>query len=92
VLYGMGPNSDTAGEGQAPSGSLEGTNDSGSLGYAAPCPPPGDAAHHYVFSVYALSRPVTGGLPRGATAGRVLAAASCCVQAAGTITGTYRRT
>lgn len=91
VLYGMGPNSDTAGEGQAPSGSLEGTNDAGSLGYAAPCPPSGDAPHRYVFSVYALSRPVTGRLPRGATARQVLGAASCCVQAMGTITGTYGR-
>ena len=32
----------------------EGTTDFGAKGYGGPCPPPGDAPHHYVFTVYAL--------------------------------------
>jgi hypothetical protein len=31
-----------------------GVNDFGSVGYGGPCPPPGPA-HHYVFTLYALS-------------------------------------
>ena len=35
-------------------------NDFGRPGYGGPCPPPGAAPHHYVLTVYALSRTVTG--------------------------------
>jgi Raf kinase inhibitor-like YbhB/YbcL family protein len=40
--------------------------------YGGPCPPPGDAPHRYVFTVYALAVDkieVAGGVPRTATAG-----------------------
>jgi len=32
----------------------EGTNDFGHVGYGGPCPPAGDAPHHYRFTVWAL--------------------------------------
>lgn len=38
----------------APAGSVQGRNDYGSIGYGGPCPPPGDAPHRYVFTVFAL--------------------------------------
>lgn len=38
----------------APKDVAFGVNDFGSVGYGGPCPPPG-AAHHYVFTLYALS-------------------------------------
>jgi hypothetical protein len=34
-----------------------GANSTGGTGYTGPCPPPGPA-HHYVFKLYALSRPL----------------------------------
>lgn len=49
--------SEGAGKGtgdQMPKGAIQGRNDFQTLGYAGPCPPPGDAPHHYIFTVYAL--------------------------------------
>jgi Raf kinase inhibitor-like YbhB/YbcL family protein len=45
-----------AGQGSpaAPEGAIQGRNDFGSLGYAGPCPPSGDHAHHYEITIYAL--------------------------------------
>ncbi len=37
-----------------PRGALELRNSYGTRGYGGPCPPPGSAAHHYRFTVYAL--------------------------------------
>lgn len=49
--------------------------DTGAIGpngnYGGPCPPAGDAPHHYVFTLYALSVPdvqKAGGVPRTGTA------------------------
>lgn len=38
-----------------PNGIRQGLNGSGKLGYTPPCPPHGQAAHHYVFRLYALN-------------------------------------
>src|SRR5690242_1156866 len=35
-------------------GASQGLNDFGDIGYGAPCPPKGDAPHHYRFTLYAL--------------------------------------
>jgi Raf kinase inhibitor-like YbhB/YbcL family protein len=40
------------------SGLVEGKNDFGDDGYGAPCPPKGDDAHTYVFTLFALGKPV----------------------------------
>lgn len=37
-----------------PKGSVQGRNDFGVYGYGGPCPPVGDKAHRYVFTLYAL--------------------------------------
>lgn len=37
-----------------PRGSVQGRSDFQTVGYGGPCPPPGEAPHHYVFTVYAL--------------------------------------
>src|SRR5690349_20194258 len=37
-----------------PNGIRQGTNGQQKLGYAGPCPPPGDAPHRYRFRLYAL--------------------------------------
>jgi Raf kinase inhibitor-like YbhB/YbcL family protein len=38
----------------APAGSVQGRTDFGAPGYGGPCPPKGDRAHHYHFTIYAL--------------------------------------
>ncbi|MGI8402001.1 MAG: YbhB/YbcL family Raf kinase inhibitor-like protein [Gemmatimonadaceae bacterium] len=38
----------------APRGSAQGNTDFGTKGYGGPCPPVGDAPHHYHFKVFAL--------------------------------------
>ncbi len=41
-------------------GAIQGRNDAGATGYAAPCPPSGQR-HHYRFLLYALDAPVPAG-------------------------------
>jgi Raf kinase inhibitor-like YbhB/YbcL family protein len=43
--------------GTVPPGAIESENDAGDVGYAPACPPEGDEAHRYVFTLYALSEP-----------------------------------
>lgn len=38
----------------APPGATQAVNDFGSLGYGGPCPPDGDAPHHYHIALFAL--------------------------------------
>lgn len=40
--------------GLAPAGSVQGPTSFGAAGYGGPCPPKGDAPHHYQLTVYAL--------------------------------------
>lgn len=44
-------------EGLVPSGSIEGANSRGELGYTGPFPPAGDPPHDYFFRVHALESP-----------------------------------
>jgi Raf kinase inhibitor-like YbhB/YbcL family protein len=37
---------------------VQGHNDFGDDGYGGPCPPKGDTPHRYVFTLYALGKPV----------------------------------
>ena len=40
--------------GKAPKGAVQTGTDFGKTGFGGPCPPQGDAAHRYVFTLYAL--------------------------------------
>ncbi|MBC6994072.1 YbhB/YbcL family Raf kinase inhibitor-like protein [Neolewinella lacunae] len=44
-----------ASPGALPGGTKETRNSYGAFGYGGPCPPPGDPAHCYHFTLYALS-------------------------------------
>lgn len=50
-----------------PAGAVQGRTDFGTAGYGGPCPPKGDPAHRYIFSLYALNVPKLE-VPRNASA------------------------
>ena len=55
ILYGIPAATTALGEGgPPPAGSVGGINRTGKDGYYGPCPPHGDAPHHYVVQAYAL--------------------------------------
>jgi len=50
-----------------PAGSTSGLSDYGTVGYGGPCPPTGDGAHRYTFTVSALDEAAIPGVAAGAT-------------------------
>jgi len=75
-------------DGKFPAGVKEGENSAGKTGWTPPCPPKGDDAHHYTFSLYAVGKGLT--LQPGASPEDVRAALKGAV-GRGTFTGTYKR-
>ena len=75
-------------QGRFPTGTEYGRNSGGETGWAPPCPPEGDDAHRYVFSLYALDKGLT--LEPGASPEAVEGALKGAL-ARGTFTGTYKR-
>ena len=88
-LYYLPRGSSGIGGGRLAPGSAQGRNSFGRVGYGGPCPPKGDPAHHYVFSLHALND--YPGLPPGASPASVRAAIAGHSIASGTLTGTYSR-
>ena len=78
-----------AGAATLPQGAVSGVSDYGMPGYGGPCPPVGDAPHHYQFTVYALKTK----LPVDATLGgaklRFMTRGN--ILASGTLVGLYGR-
>ena len=70
-----------------PSGSHEGKNDGGDIGYSGPYPPRG--RHRYVFKLYALDEPT--GLREGHTKAELLKAIEGHVLDQAELIGTYER-
>ena len=75
-------------EGRFPAGYVEGDNSAGKVGWAPPCPPQGDDAHRYTFSLYALPEGTT--LEAGADPAAVRGLLTGAL-GRGTFTGTYKR-
>ena len=88
-LWGMPPSTRRLAEGADTSAYRVGKNSFGDSRYGGPCPPGGDSAHRYVFTLYALSRPL--GLAGGAEPDDVRGAIAKAAIARGTLTGTYDR-
>lgn len=73
-----------------PKGAIQGYNDFGTSAYGGPCPPVGDPAHRYVFTLYAMKIP-TAGLTAGAPGALVSFVAKANSIASTSFTATYGR-
>jgi Raf kinase inhibitor-like YbhB/YbcL family protein len=78
-----------AGESDSPSGGRTGYNDFGINKYAGPCPPKGDEAHRYIFTVYALDVSKLEGASEKTTGATMNFLMRGHVLATGTITGRF---
>ncbi len=87
VVLDMPATTDGVEQGAVPPGAVQAKNSAGRRSYFGPCPPSG--AHHYRFTVYALSRRT--GLPDGAGLEQALHAVGSAALAQGRLTGTYAR-
>jgi Raf kinase inhibitor-like YbhB/YbcL family protein len=88
VLYDIPPAATRLSEGAEGAGKA-GLNSFGKMGYGGPCPPPKDAAHRYVFRIYALDINSAG--KSGLSKSELAAAMHDHVLAEGKLTGTYER-
>jgi Raf kinase inhibitor-like YbhB/YbcL family protein len=89
TVYGIDPTATQAEEGSVPKGARQGENSFGQRGYDGPCPPKGDNAHRYVFTLYALKAPLD--VPAGASPSQVLKAIAKAAIARGRLTGRFKR-
>ena len=89
VLFKLGAETHGLSEGKVPAGARQGENSSGKAAYAGPCPPKGDAPHHYEFTLYALSSALD--LPNGAAPDEVRSAVAKAALARGELVGRFGR-
>ena len=76
---------------------IQSINDFGEVGYDGPCPPIGhhpkneDGYHHYIFTLYALKKPLNFDQNKKITRQDLLAAMKDLVLATGRLVGKYKR-
>jgi len=90
VLYNIGPATTNIALGAALPPGTAGLNDYGALGYGGPCPPVGDGAHHYHFTISALDIALTG-MPVNTTGGFLTFNMRGHIIAQGTYIGLFAR-
>jgi Raf kinase inhibitor-like YbhB/YbcL family protein len=90
TVWGIDPAAGELPEASLPAGVVEGSNGVGQVRYLGPCPPPGDGAHHYSFTLSALSEPLA--LDAGAPLDELQAAIDEASIAETVLVGTYERT
>lgn len=78
-----------AGTGKSPAGGRSGYMDYGISSYGGPCPPAGDGAHRYIFTVYALDVPRLEHVTDGTTGGTFVFQMRGHVLASGSIMGRF---
>lgn len=81
-----------AGSGASPGGGQTGFNDFALNSYAGPCPPQGDPAHRYIFTVHALDVPAVQGAGAKTTGATLMFLVRGHVLARGQITGMFAMT
>ena len=89
AVYGIPPATRRFAPGKPPPGAQQGENSFGDARYGGPCPPKGDQAHRYVFTLYALRAPLN--LEAGAKPDDVRAAITKQAIARGELIGTFKR-
>lgn len=89
VIAGLDPAEIAVAEGDVPPGALQALNSFGSVGYGGPCPPPGDEAHLYRLTAYALNQQLE--LADGDPATEFLDVIATLTVASTDVTGFYRR-
>lgn len=83
-----------AGGAALPAGTIQAYNDTGASAYAGPCPPAGDPAHHYVFTLYSFNIPsltAAGSLTAMSTGGVIGFNTRAMATAKATFTAMYGR-
>lgn len=88
-MWGIPPRVTALESGAVPPGAIQGENTFGHDRWDGPCPPEGDDAHRYEFTLYALSAPL--GLKAGASPGAVRGALGSKALASGRLVGTFAR-
>jgi Raf kinase inhibitor-like YbhB/YbcL family protein len=89
VIGGLDPAEIALAEGDVPAGSIQALNFFGDVGYGGPCPPPGDEAHVYRLTAYALNQQLE--LADGDAATEFLATIATISIASTDVTGLYQR-
>ncbi len=89
VIAGIDPADVSLIEGQVPPGAVQATNSFGTIGWSGPCPPPGEPAHVYRLTMYALNQQSE--LADGTTADEMLSYIGQISIGSTELTGTYLR-
>lgn len=89
VIGGLDPAEIALVEGDVPPGALQALNFFGDVGYAGPCPPPGDDTHRYRLTAYALNQQLE--LADGDPATEFLDTIATLTIASTDVTGFYQR-
>jgi Raf kinase inhibitor-like YbhB/YbcL family protein len=87
----LASNAAAATGGSLPAGAIQGYTDFGAPGYGGPCPPEGDAPHHYVFKISALSVDKLDDLTSASPAALVTFSALSSTLGTATFTATFGR-
>ena len=89
AITGLDPDEIALIEGDVPEGAVQALNFFGDVDYGGPCPPPGDNAHLYRFTAYALNTSL--GLADGTLATEFLGAIAQATIRSTDLNGTYQR-
>lgn len=88
AVAGIDPASTGVGGGPLPAGAVEALNSTGAAGWTPACPPPG-ATHQYVFTLYAVPKPLA--LAPGTPAQEAVQTMQAAAGSAAVLTGLYTR-